>query len=106
VVLVKEWRAATALTPAPIAVAPPKVDVDAHGAWLPDSIGDTGDIIVVGCVEDLSVCVGRVVVVEYVFGCGIFVYALFVGGEWSDEEDAAGLASLSFKTALLDFFFR
>jgi len=34
------------------------------------------------------------------------VYALFVGGEWPDEEEAAGLASLSFKTALLDFFFR
>jgi len=47
-----------------------------------------------------------VLVVEYVFGCGICVYALFIGGEWSDEEDAAGLASLSFKTALLDFFFR
>ena len=42
--------AVAAPAPAPVAVAPPKVDVDAHGAWPPGVIGETGDIIVVGCV--------------------------------------------------------
>jgi hypothetical protein len=53
--------------PAPVVAAPPKVDVDAHGAWPPGVIGETGDIIVVGCVVTVSVCEGvMVVVVGYV----------------------------------------
>jgi hypothetical protein len=68
-------------------------------------MGDTGDIIVTGCVEEVSVCVGSVVVVGCVLCCGTWAYATFVGGEWSDEEYAAGLDSLSFKAVVLDFFF-
>jgi hypothetical protein len=40
-----------------------------------------------------------------VFGCGTWAYAAFVGGERSDDEDTSGLASLSFKAAVRDFFF-
>lgn len=73
--------AVAAPAPAPVAVAPLKVDVDAHGAWPPGVIGETGDIIVVGCVEDKSGCVGSVVVVGYAFCCGTRAYAPCVGGE-------------------------